>query len=172
MRHALPTALLCAASIGAACADEPAAPAQAQGCLAANNRILGPRSANRPLPLLSGDAAHGFHAACAAPWSTLSPKNESLPVGDCFQGTLLRLDHVSACGLPPGPLWISSRWVVTSAELTATNKKAACQQLETGAWAATRDLDLKCLPQEKPAAKPAAAQPAAPATPPTSPPAH
>lgn len=171
MRQFLPLAMLCAAAVGAG-ADEPAPPAAPapQACQSPNNHILGPRSGDRPLPLLSGDPSRGFHSACAAPWSTLSPKNEALPVAECFQGSLLRLDHVSACGLPPGPLWVSSRWVITSAELGhATSKAATCQQLETGSWAGTRDLNLECIPQKTPSAKadsahpPAAAPVAAPA---------
>src|SRR5580698_808715 len=110
-------------------------------------------------------------AACAVPWSTLSPRNEGLPVVECFQGSLLRLDNSSACGVATGPLWVGSRWVLTSADLNRTaNRAATCQQLETGAWAGTRDLNLDCIPQKKgPDAKPAAAA-AAPAagTPPTS----
>ncbi|HUA87814.1 MAG TPA: hypothetical protein VL994_00165 [Steroidobacteraceae bacterium] len=118
---------------------------------------------------MTGDPAHGFHTACAAGWSTLSPKNDSLPVAACFQGGLLRLDNVSACGLPPGPVWISSRWVVTSADLnrSATVRAApACERLETGSYAGTRDLNLDCLPQQKDAgAKPAPAAAPAPAAP-------
>lgn len=165
MRQYLAMALLGAASLRAAEADEPApAPApQPQACLMANNRILGPRSGDRPLPLVSGDPVHGFHAACAVPWSTLSPKNEALPVAACFQGSLLRLDHVSACGVADGPLWVSSRWVITSADLNrATSKAATCQQLETGAWAGTRDFNLECIPQKKTNPK-ADSEPAAPA---------
>jgi hypothetical protein len=138
-------------------ADEPAAaPAAppavppAAACQMPNNHILGPRSADRPLPLLAGDPQHGFHAACTVPWSTLSPKNEGLPVLECFQGSLLRLDNATACGVASGPLWVSSRWVLTSADLNRTaSHQAACQQLETGAWAGTRDLNLTCLPQQK-----------------------
>ena len=146
-------------------ADEPVAAAAAKptaACQMANNRILGPRSADRPLPLLAGDPRHGFHAACAVPWSTLSPRNEGLPVLECFQGSLLRLDNSSACGVTTGPLWVGSRWVLTSADLNRTaNRAATCQQLETGAWAGTRDLNLDCIPQKKgPDAKPAAAAPA------------
>lgn len=174
MRQYLPLVLCCAAVVGAR-ADEPPPPASpTQVCLSPNNRVLGPRSGDRPLPLLSGDPQHGFHSACSAPWSTLSPKNEALPVAECFQGSLLRLDHVSACGLPPGPLWVSSRWVITSAELShATSRAATCQQLETGSWAGTRDLNLECIPQKKPAPKSDPAQPAPAAAPaPTPAPPH
>jgi len=175
MRQYLPLVLCCAAVVGAR-ADEPPPPASpTQVCLSPNNHVLGPRSGDRPLPLLSGDPQHGFHSACSAPWSTLSPKNEALPVAECFQGSLLRLDHVSACGLPPGPLWVSSRWVITSAELShATSRAATCQQLETGSWAGTRDLNLECIPQKKPAPKsdPAQPAPAAAAAPTPAPPHH
>jgi hypothetical protein len=133
-------------------ADEPLATPAAKApaaCQMPNNRILGPRSADRPLPLLAGDPQHGFHAACTVPWSTLSPKNEGLPVRECFQGSLLRIDNSTACGDVSGPLWVGSRWVLTSADLNRTaSRKAACQQLETGAWAGTRDLDLGCIPQK------------------------
>ena len=175
MRQVLSLALLCAAVVGAGAAEPPPPPASPpQACQMANNRVLGPRSGDRPLPLLSGDPQHGFHSACSAPWSTLSPKNEALPVAECFQGSLLRLDHVSACGLPPGPLWISSRWVITSAELShATSKAATCQELETGAWAGTRDLNLECIPQKKPSPGANPAQPAqAPAATPAPTPNH
>lgn len=155
-------ALLAVAVVGA-WADEPPPPASPpQACQSPDNRVLGPRSGDRALPLLSGDPQHGFHSACSAPWRTLSPRNEALPVAECFQGSLLRLDHVSACGLPPGPLWVSSRWVITSAELGhATAKAATCQQLETGSWAGTRDLNLECIPEKKPGAKADAARPPA-----------
>jgi hypothetical protein len=133
--------------------EEPAAaaaPAPAAACQMPNNRVLGPRSADRPLPLLAGDPQHGFHAACAVPWSTLSPRNEGLPVLECFQGSLLRLDNSSACGAATGPLWVGSRWVLTSADLNRTAQRAAtCQQLQTGAWAGTRDLNLDCIPPKK-----------------------
>jgi hypothetical protein len=175
MRQYLALVLLCTAN-AAVQADEPAAPAAPapKSCLTPDNKVLGPRSGDRPLPLLSGDPQHGFHSACAVAWSTLSPKNEALPVAECFQGSLLRLDHVSACGLPPGPLWVSSRWVITSAELSrATSRAATCQQLETGAWAGTRDLNLECIPQKKANAQADAARPApAPATAPASTPNH
>ena len=170
MRPYLALALLCAQAQAADPPPPAASPPQA--CQMPNNRVLGPRSGDRPLPLMSGDPQHGFHSACAASWSTLSPKNEALPVAECFQGSLLRLDHVSACGLPDGPLWISSRWVITSAELSHTTTKAAtCQQLETGSWAGTRDLNLECIPEKKPGpgVNPAQPAPAPAATPPPTP---
>jgi hypothetical protein len=165
MRLYLLAVVLLAGTAASVRADEPVAAAAAKppaACQMPNNRILGPRSADRPLPLLAGDPQHGFHAACAVPWSTLSPRNEGLPVLECFQGSLLRLDNSSACGVTTGPLWVGSRWVLTSADLNRTaNRAATCQQLETGAWAGTRDLNLDCIPQKKgPDAKPAAAAPA------------
>lgn len=166
--------LMLLAAATATGADEPAAPAVAKpaaACQMPNNRILGPRSADRALPLLAGDPQHGFHAACAVPWSALSPRNEGLPVLECFQGSLLKLDNSSACGAATGPLWVGSRWVLTSADLHQTAQKlATCQQLETGAWAGTRDLNLDCIPQEKGADSKAAARPAAPAAAGTAPP--
>ena len=135
----------------AAWADEPAAAAgRPDACLALNNRILGPRAPDRLLPLLSGDPAKGFHSACAVPWSRLSPANRPLPVTDCYRGSLLQVANDAACGRETGPLWISSRWVVTSADLQDTRAHAAvCQQLDTGAWAGTRDLKLDCVPAKK-----------------------
>ena len=131
-------------------ADEPAPPVAAGACEVINNRILGPRAPQRLLPLLSGDPANGFHAACAVPWSKLSPSNQPLPVTECYRGSLLQVANDAACGRHTGPLWINARWVVTSGELQDTHAHAAvCQQLETGAWAGTRDLKLDCVPQKK-----------------------
>ena len=128
---------------------DPAVPAT-DACQVLNNRILGPRAPDRPLPLLSGDPVQGFHAACAVPWSKLSPSNQPLPVTDCHQRSLLQIANESACGRPTGRLWINARWVVTSAEIQDTHAHAAiCQQLETGAWAGTRDFPLDCVPQKK-----------------------
>ena len=121
-----------------------------ESCRRLDNHVLGPRSRNRPLPLLSGDAAHGFHAACTVAWRILSPRNEALPVTGCFRGSLLRIPNDSACGSGTGPLWVSSRWVMTSAELKQPALRAAtCQQLDTGAWAGTRAFDFDCVPQKK-----------------------
>jgi hypothetical protein len=133
-------------------APAPAAtPASKQeDCLAADNRILGPRTKDRPLPMLSGDAEHGFHPACAVAWSQLSPGNQPLPVLACFNGSLLKVANEAACGKGTGPLWVSSRWVVTSAEVRHPLARAAtCQQLETGSWAGTRDFQIDCVPQTK-----------------------
>jgi hypothetical protein len=119
-------------------------------CQRPNNRVLGPRTSDRPLPLLSGDAARGFHPACTVPWRTLSPRNEALPVTACFRGSLLQIPNHTACGGGTGPLWVSSRWVMTSAELDKPAVRAAtCQQLDTGAWAGTRAFDFDCVPQKK-----------------------
>lgn len=158
----------------AAWSDEPAQAPKSDACLALNNRILGPRAPDRPLPLLSGNPATGLHAACAVPWSKLSPTNRPLPVTDCYRGSLLQVENDAACGRQTGRLWINTRWVVTSAELQDTHAHAAvCQQLETGAWAGTRDLQLDCVPQKKElrleSAPPAAANPTQPATSPAAP---
>ena len=149
-------------------ADDAPATAPGDGCLMLNNRILGPRSADRPLPLLRGDPAHGFTPACTRPWSALSPNNEPLAVDGCFRGSLLQIANDRACGAGTGKLWIGSRWVVTSADLAQRKERAAvCQQLETGAWAGTRAFSFECEPRTrevdavKDEAKPAAPQPAA-----------
>lgn len=140
--------LCCALAAALARAQQPHA--SADTCLTLNNRVLGPRSGDRPLPLLAGDPTHGFHAACAVPWSTLSPHNQALPVMECFRGSLLQVANDSACGQGTGALWVSSRWVVTSAELQRPQARAAaCQQLETGAWAGTRAYTFDCVPQKK-----------------------
>jgi len=131
-------------------ADEPVQPDKNDACLTLNNRILGPRTADRPLPLLSGDPARGFRSACSVSWSALSPKNQALPVVGCFHGSLLQVANDSACGPGLGQLWVNSRWVVTSAELDQPQKRVAtCQQLETGAWAGTREFSLDCEARKK-----------------------
>jgi hypothetical protein len=170
-RFALAIALLAAAP-GSMRADDKPTAAPADACLMLNNRILGPRAQGRPLPLLRGDAEHGFTPACSAAWSLISPKNEPVPVSACYQGSLLQVANDSACGAGTGKLWISARWVVTSADLAQGNQRAAvCQQLETGAWAGTRAFSFECTPRGKelktddqPAAP--AAAPAAPSSPP------
>ena len=164
MTRCLPLTLLAVAVVPGVRADPPAPGAKTDSCLASNNRILGPRAPDRLLPLLSGDPTHGFHAACAVPWSKLSPTNQPLPVTDCYQGSLLQVANDAACGRQTGPLWINRRWVVTSAELQDTHSHAAiCQQLETGAWAGTRDLQLACVPQKKELQLETAPHPQAPA---------
>ncbi len=150
MIRSLPLTFLAVALVAGASADPPAPGAKSAGCLMINNRVLGPRAPDRLLPLLSGDPTRGFHAACAVSWSKLSPTNQPLPVTDCYQESLLQVANDAACGRQTGPLWINSRWVVTSAELQDTHSHAAvCQQLETGAWAGTRDLQLDCVPRKK-----------------------
>lgn len=148
-------------------ADDQPTPVSAPGtCQIPDNRIVGPRTQNRPLPLLAGDAAHGFHLACTVAWSSLSPDNQSLPVVGCFRGSLLQLDNDAACGRGTGRLWVSSRWVVTSADLQRTQGRAAatCQLLDNSAVAATRDWLPGCVPEKKDlqpqTAPPAAAAPA------------
>ncbi len=152
MKRWLLPVLLGAVTLCTARADEPVpAAAPADACLSLNNRILGPRSGDRPLPLLAGDPARGLHPACAVPWSTLSPANKPLAVVGCFRGSLLQVENDSACGQGTGPLWVNSRWVMTSAELLQQPQKrvAMCQQLETNAWAGTRDFNLDCQPRKK-----------------------
>lgn len=141
---------LLAVTAGITRADDKPTAAPADACLMLNNRILGPRTENRPLPLLRGDAAHGFTPACSAAWSLISPKNEPVPVSACYQGSLLQVPNDSACGAGTGKLWVSARWVVTSADLAQGNQRAAvCQQLETGAWAGTRAFSFDCQPRGK-----------------------
>jgi len=147
-------------------ADEPAPAVSADVCQVLNNRILGPRTADRLLPLLSGNPTAGFHAACAVPWAKLSPTNRPLAVTDCYRGSLLQVENDAACGRQTGPLWINTRWVVTSAELQNTQAHAVvCQQLETGAWAGTRDLQVDCVPRKKELSVGSAPPAQAPATP-------
>lgn len=143
--------LLCVVSALGVRADEPQAAAQSEtGCVTPDNLILGPRTQERPLPLLSGDPARGFHPACSVPWSTLSPKNQPLPIIGCFRDSLVQFANDAACGHGTGQLWVSSRWVLTSKELTQKPKRvAACEHLETGALAATRDFDLGCEQRTK-----------------------
>jgi hypothetical protein len=171
-------AALLATTLTLAAPASRAADAPTDVCLMLNNRVLGPRTENRPLPLLKGDAEHGFTPACAVAWNVLSPKNDALPVEACYRGSLLQLPNDSACGAGTGKLWIGTRWVVSSADLAkGTERAAVCQQLETGAWAGTRALSFECKPRSreldtgdadaKPAsiAPPAAAPVAAPAAP-------
>jgi hypothetical protein len=173
MKRWLLLALVSAAASPGVPADEPARADKPAACPLLNHRILGPRSGGRPLPLLAGDPAHGFRPACSVPWSTLSPDNQALPIVGCYQGSLLQVANDAACGRDTGPLWVSTRWVLTSADQPRPlNRAAACQHLETGALAATRDFAPECLPQEKqPPPKAASgqhtpAQPSPAATPP------
>ena len=92
-------------------ADDPGATPAANACQIPDNRILGPRAADRPLPLLSGDASHGFRPACSVSWKALSPDGKPLPVVGCYQGNLLQLANDAACGGVTGRLWVSIRWV-------------------------------------------------------------
>jgi hypothetical protein len=174
MKRSLLPYLLSAACAWAAWADEPAPAADKDdACLSIDNRILGPRSGDRPLPLLSGDPAHGFHPACAVAWKALSPANQPLPVVGCFHGSLLQIANTGACGQGTGPLWVSTRWVTTSAELAQPQKRLAmCQQLETNAWAGTRDFKVECEAHKRELnteAAPTASPPRAPSAPPASP---
>jgi hypothetical protein len=150
MRPSLLVALLGSVTSLGVQADEPIQADKDDACLTLNNRILGPRSGDRLLPLLAGDPAHGFREACAVLWSTLSPKNQALPVVGCFRGNLLQVANDAACGKSTGPLWVSARWVVTSADLQHHEKLVVvCQQLETNAWAGTRDFSFDCELRKK-----------------------
>jgi hypothetical protein len=152
------SALLIAAARAGVPADEPAPLPAHDVCQVPDNRILGPRTLNRPLPLLAGDPTGGFHPACAVPWTTLSPDNQPLKVVACYRGNLLQVANDSACGRGTGPLWVSLRWVVTSGQARPAQTRAgACQQLETGTYAATRDFQPDCVPQGAPQGQPARA---------------
>jgi hypothetical protein len=161
MKRWLLMALASAATSPGLPADEPAHADKPAVCLMLNQRILGPRSDDRPLPLSAGSAARGFRPACSVPWSALSPNNQPLKIVDCFGHSLLQIGNAAACGPDTGPLWVSSRWVVTTADKQQpASRTVTCQQLETSALAATRDLALDCVPK-KPA--PTAAAPMTPA---------
>jgi hypothetical protein len=133
-------------------ATAPAAPKPApETCASANTRIVGPRTRDRPLPLLSGDAAHGFRPACSVRWGVLSPKEEPLPVEACYRGSLLQIVNHQVCPAVKGNLWVAARWVVTTADPTPDRAGAvACQHLETLALAATRALPPPCTPAADP----------------------
>jgi hypothetical protein len=115
-------------------------------CVAPGTRIIGPRTQGRPLPLLSGDSVRGFKPACTLPWSAISPTNAPLAIAACFRGGLLQIDTEAVCGAGKGRLWISSRWVVTTAKSAPKDKGADCGQLQTSAYAATRALPHSCVP--------------------------
>jgi hypothetical protein len=150
--------------------DEPTAVPAAKSCPSADERITASRIGDRPLPLLAGDPTHGFKAACSITWSRLSPTHAAVPVQECFQGNLLKLGITGLCGPGSDPLWISSRWVKTNADPLAEAKpRAACEQLQTGSYAATRDYSFDCQPAKR--ELPSATAPAAPAKLPDSAPA-
>lgn len=153
MTQPLRIALLCTLIPFGAHPADPRAAAPQDACLMLNNRILGSRIRDRPLPLLVGNKEQGFRRACSVPWSMLDPNNEALPVQACFRGTLLQIENTSACGSQPGPLWVDARWVVTSADLMQPSSRITlCQGLETGAYAGTRAFSLECAQQEPKAA--------------------
>jgi hypothetical protein len=170
MKNCLMTLLASMAGcLSGASADQPTTPPPGpNACQVPDNHILGPRVSDRPLPLLSGDAAHGFHPACSVPWTTLSAGKQPLPVVGCYQDNLLQLANDTACGPGTGRLWVSIRWVKTSGEQQrAQSTTTTCQRLETGTYAATRDFpSTRCTP---PATAPDAdaARPAATATAPS-----
>ena len=136
-----------APQIGVAAEPSTATP---NSCATLNNRILGPRNDNRPIPLMRETGTHSFTPACSVPWTVISPRDEALPVQACFHGSLLQLANDSACGAKTGRLWVGTRWVVTSADLAQEKQHAAiCQKLETGAWAGTRALTTECQPRTR-----------------------
>ncbi len=151
MRPWLLLALLGVATLPGTRADEPTQAAN-DVCRVPDNRITGPRSAGRPFPLYTRDPTGRIHLACTVSWSTLSPTNESLSVVGCFSGSLLQVENDSACGPGIGPLWVSTRWVVTSGEVppppNPPKPVAICQELETGAYAASRDYKPDCKPRK------------------------
>lgn len=128
-------------------ADPPVPAASvAPECAAPGTWVIGPRTQGRPLPLLSGDSVHGFKPACTLPWSAISPRNAPLAIAACFRGGLLQIDSDVVCGAGKGRLWISSRWVITTAKSAPKDQAAGCQQLQTSAYAATRTLPAPCVP--------------------------
>jgi hypothetical protein len=129
-------------------AADPPAPAAsaASDCMAPDMWVVGPRTQGRPIPLMSGDSVHGYKPACTLPWTAISPKNAPLAIAACFRGGLLQIDSAAVCGAGKGRLWVSSRWVVTTAKSAPKDKAAGCQQLQTSAYAATRTLPAPCVP--------------------------
>jgi hypothetical protein len=82
-----------------------------------------------------------------------------LSVEACYRDSLLQLTNDSACGLAKGKLWVSARWVRTSADAASASEGTqvvVCQQLETAAYAGTRALQPPCVPAN---ATPAASSP-------------
>jgi hypothetical protein len=78
-------------------------------------------------------------------------------VAACYRGSLLQISNDQACGGAHRKLWVSTRWVLTSADPKSEGATAVvCQQLETGAYAGTRALKPPCVPgNATPAAAPA-----------------
>jgi hypothetical protein len=141
---AVATVLLSLFPRGLLATDPPAV--TAVGCAVPNNRIVGPRTHGRPLPLLTGDAAEGFRPACLMAWNVIDPTNQPMIITACLSGGLLQIDVAARCGVAKGKLWISSRWVITSAELASPGpKSAACQQMQTDAYAASRAIPAPCV---------------------------
>jgi hypothetical protein len=120
---------------------------------------VGPRTKDRPLPLLTGDGAQGFRPACSVPWTVLSPNHAPITVEACYRDNLLQIANDHVCGSTKGKLWVSARWVLTSAAPASEDANVVvCQQLETGAYAATRSLKPPCVPGN-PTPAPSAAAP-------------
>ncbi len=150
MKRWLLIALASAAASSGVAGDEPAAGNKPAVCPMLNQRILGPHSEQRLLPLSAGSAARGFRPACAVRWSTLSPNNQPLKIVGCFGTSLLQVANDTACGPDTGPLWVDRRWVVITVDTQQPASRAAtCQQLETSAVAATRELALDCVPKKR-----------------------
>jgi hypothetical protein len=123
---------------------------------------VGPRTKDRPLPLLTGDGAQGFRPACSVPWTVLSPNHAPITVEACYRDNLLQIANDHVCGSTKGKLWVSARWVLTSAAPASEDANVVvCQQLETGAYAATRSLKPPCVPGNPTPAASAAAPSAA-----------
>ncbi len=79
----------------------------------------------------------------------------------CYRDNLLQISSDKACGGSMQKLWVSARWVLTSAEPKPQDAKddakvVVCQQLETGAYAGTRELKPSCVPANPTPAAPAA----------------
>lgn len=143
MKHfAVAAALLLASSAPSA---EQAPAAVRDSCAAKHDRIIGPKTGDRPLPLMSGDELHGFRPACNVRWAALSPRGEPVTVTACYRENLLQIDNETACGVGKGRLWVSIRWVVTRAATEAGSGRVACQHLDTAAYAGTRGLPPPCV---------------------------
>ena len=125
-------------------------------CSSGIGRITAPRTQGRPIPLMSGDAEHGFRPACSVAWSALSPTGAPIAIAACFRGNLLQLDNDSVCAGVKGKLWVSMRWVVIHPMPTPVaaphpagddSKGVVCQHVDTGSYAGTRGLPPPCVPR-------------------------
>lgn len=144
-------------------AADPSGERPAGLCQRLNNRVLGPRTPERKLPLLTGSAEQGFRRACSADWSSIDPGNVALEVLDCYGGTLLQVHGNAVCGVDKEPLWIDARWVITAADLAEPAARLSfCQHLDTGAYAGTREFSVACAQPPPDTASHAPAHPAVP----------